>query len=80
MIILIGESCEKHNRSNSLLLDWARIEGDDETESFNKQVTNFTIFHEFCTDLVNFLEDLIRSCPKAQQQFKKLMLEQKKGK
>jgi hypothetical protein len=75
LIMLITESCTKHNRLNSLLLDWAKIEGEDESDSFNKGVNNFAIFSEFCKDLVNFLEDLVRSCPKAQQQFRKLKAE-----
>lgn len=82
MIILITESCEKRNRPDSLLLDWAQMEGEEETESFNKQVTSFAILYLFCDDLANFLGDLTRSCPKAFRQFmemkKKWEEEQKK--
>lgn len=72
LVMLITESCTKHNRLDSVLLDWAKIEGEDESDSFNKGVNNFAIFSQFCKDLANFLEDLVRSCPKAQQQFRKL--------
>jgi len=78
LIMLINEFCEKANRLDSLLLDWAKLNDDEETESFNKQVATFNTFYRFCGDLANFLEALIRGCPKAQQQFKKIMIERSK--
>jgi len=74
MIHLITESCERRNRQDSLLLDWAKMgdDGDDETNSFNAQVTNFTVFYKFCGDLAHFLQDLVESCPKARAQFDKM--------
>jgi len=77
IMMLINEYCEKAKRSDSLLLDWAKL-NDEEEESFNNSVTNFNIFYVFLNDLANFMEALIRGCPKAQQQFKKLMMEKSK--
>ncbi len=77
VLMLINEYCEKAKRPDSLLLDWANL-NDEEVESFNNSVTNFNTFNLFLNDLTNFMEALIRGCPKAQQQFKKLMIEKSK--
>lgn len=71
MFMLISESVTKRNRPKSMLLDWAHS-SDDEMASFDRSVTSFTLFDEFCTDLVNFLGDLVSSCPKARAQFEQL--------
>jgi hypothetical protein len=71
MFLLISESCTKRNKPKSLLLDWAHST-EDEMVAFDKSVTSFTLFDGFCTDLVNFLGDLVHSCPKARAQFEKL--------
>lgn len=71
MFLLISESCTKRNRPKSLLLNWAHST-EDEMVTFDKSVTSFTLFDSFCTDLVNFLGDLVHSCPRARAQFEKL--------
>ena len=68
MFRLTEEFCRKHQRPDSLLLDWNK---GDEIELFRKSVTNFKIFYIFSTDLMNFLADLIVSCPKAFNAYKK---------
>ncbi len=75
MFLLISESCTKRNRPNSLLLTWARANGTDDMEVFDQTVTSFALFDGFCTDLINFLGDLLGSCPKARAQFEKLKAE-----
>ena len=65
---LTEEFCRKHNRPDSLLLNWSK---GDEVELYRKSVTSFKIFHIFSTDLMNFLADLIMSCPKAFNAYKK---------
>ncbi len=65
---LTEEFCRKHNRSDSLLLNWSK---GDEVELYRKSVTSFKIFQIFSTDLMNFLADLIMSCPKAFNAYKK---------
>jgi len=77
MTVLIRESCDNHGCPDSLLLDWAQMEGEDEEESFQQKVIDFATFYRFCGDLAHFLEDLVRSCPKAQAQFKKLIADEK---
>jgi hypothetical protein len=37
---------------------------------FEEHVTSFGDYYHFCTDLANFLLDMIHSCPKAENQFK----------
>ena len=71
MFLLISESCTKRNHPKSLLLDWAHSSG-DEMESFDRSVTSFALLDGFCGDLVNFLGDLVHSCPKAKAQFEQL--------
>jgi hypothetical protein len=71
MFLLIAESCNKRNKPQSLLFTWART-SEDEMVSFDKSVTSFALFDDFCGDLVNFLGDLVHSCPKARAQFEKL--------
>lgn len=77
MLDLISRCCKKHNRSDSLLLNWTKSKDGEEEESFNRDVTSFQIFDIFCADLIMFLEDMVRSCPKAYAQF---MVEAKKEK
>jgi ribosome-binding ATPase YchF (GTP1/OBG family) len=77
MVKLIQEYCKKNNRPNSLLLQWN--EESNENEMFERDVTNFSIFYVFSTDLQNFLAALIVSCPKAFAQMKEEIASQKKG-
>src|SRR5690606_31181159 len=70
LIVLIQEDCEKRNRPDSLLLEWAKTKEGHETTMFEQRITTFDAYYHFCTDLVNFLLDLIHSCPKAEIQFK----------
>ena len=70
LIELIQEDCLKRNRPDSLLLDWAKTKEGSESIMFEEQVKTFSDYYHFCTDLANFLLDLIHSCPKAENQFK----------
>ena len=70
MIVLIQEDCQKRNIPNSLLLDWAKTKEGQESTMFEHHVTSFGHYYHFLTDLVNFLMDLVHSCPKAETQFK----------
>ena len=78
MIVLITESCQKHNRSDCFLLKWAEAPDNTEMQYFHDQVTTFKALDQFCTDFTHFLDDVMRSCPKAMAQFKKLMDDQHK--
>jgi hypothetical protein len=68
MIKLIREFCRNENRPHSELLNWSK--NSSEMESYERNITNFAIFKEFSTDLLNFLGALILSCPKAYADFK----------
>jgi len=70
LIILIQEDCQKRNHPNSLLLEWAKTREGYETTMFEQRITTFQEYYHFCTDLANFLLDLIHSCPKAEAQFR----------
>ncbi len=70
MVVLIQEDCQKRNRLDSLLLDWAKTKEGQESTMFERQITSFGHYYYFLTDLVNFLLDLVHSCPKAEKQFK----------
>lgn len=70
MLYLMTESCQKHNRPDSGLLTWADTQEGNEMVYVRDHINTFYAFDQFCTDLLNFLEDLMRSCPKAWKQFK----------
>lgn len=74
MFMLISESCTKRNRVNSLLFNWTKS-NEDEMVGFDKAVTSFALFDEFCSDLITFLGDLVQNCPKARAQFEQLKQE-----
>jgi len=67
---LIEESCKKRGRRNSVLLQWGNAPEDKEDEILYNEVHTFAQFELFVVDLLNFLDDLIHSCPKAQEKFK----------
>jgi hypothetical protein len=66
---LIEESCRKRNRPDSLLINWGQVAEGKEQESMQRDVTSHKIFYIFCGDLINFLKDLVFSCPKARKQY-----------
>jgi hypothetical protein len=69
MLILIEESTHKRNKKNNFLLKWADApEGNEET-IFLKEVQSFGALEAFAQDLLDFLGDLVRSCPKGRAQF-----------
>ena len=70
LVVLIQEYCKKRNKPDSLLLEWAKTKEGQEATMFEYKITSFNAYYHFCTDLVNFLLDLVHSCPKAEQQFK----------
>ncbi len=69
MLILIEESLRLHRREDSILHMWAgEAEGQDMI-AFERNVQSFDNLSVFLHDLLNFLDDLISSCPKACKQF-----------
>lgn len=73
MLIFINESCQKHGRKSSILQNWAKVREGYESAQLQRDLTDLATCLQFCTDLVNFLEDMCDSCPKAQEQFKTLL-------
>jgi len=67
----IKESCNLHRRPNSILILWAQAPEGQEDDAIDKYVTSFYDMTKFVLDLMNFLDDMVSSCPKA----KKLFLE-----
>ncbi|MCL5875199.1 MAG: hypothetical protein M1114_01875 [Candidatus Dependentiae bacterium] len=76
MFLLIEEWSIKAKRHDSLLLRWAAAPAGEEERQFEKDIANFKIFDTFCTDLINFLEALMDSCPKAKAQFQEILRKQ----
>lgn len=70
IISLMQEFCERRNKQNSIILNWAQAKSGSEQEIFNRNVQNFATFDLFLSDLVLFLKDLVNSCPKAREQYK----------
>lgn len=69
---LIKESCAKRGRLESFLMQWGKIREEEEHRVFESYVTTLQRMDEFCTDLCNFFEDLVNSCPKGWKQFQEL--------
>jgi hypothetical protein len=71
MLLFIGESLRLHKRNHpsNILLRWAETDGNNDMEAFYTYVNSFKDLSEFLYDLLNFLDDLISSCPKAKQLF-----------
>lgn len=71
-LLLIQESCEKHNRTNSVLLEWAKTDDEHEIEAFMNKVDSFKTLGLLCLDLIHLIGDIIHSCPLAYQQFQEM--------
>lgn len=67
---LIEESCRKRGRRNSVLLIWSAAPEEKENDVLYQEVHSFIEFEQFVVDMLNFFDDLIHSCPKAQEKFK----------
>jgi hypothetical protein len=71
-VLLIQESCEKHNRTNSVLLEWAKTDDEHEIEVFMNKLDSFKTLGLFCLDIIHLIGDIIHSCPIAYQQFEEM--------
>lgn len=73
MIDLIEESCQLRQNKDCYLLRWSQLNSQEsEKEIFKRDITTFQSFAKFCTDLVDFLEDLASSCTHALENLKKI--------
>lgn len=66
---LVEESCEKRNRTQSILRIWISSEDGQEKKLFQKHITTYRALGELCMDLLNFTEDLLSSCPNAMKSY-----------
>lgn len=80
LIGLIRESCEFHGNPDSFLLTWEENDVDDEGEMLKEELNTIKKFQAFCQDLVNFLEDMARSCTQAKQLFIEMIKKSKEKK
>jgi hypothetical protein len=64
MLILIEESCYKRGCCASFLLEWGLVNEGQELSSFDKSMRTLQALDIFCSDLTNFIDDVILSCPK----------------
>jgi hypothetical protein len=69
MLILVEESLKLHRRQNSFLHKRAQAPESDNKTLFHREVQSFGDLYYFLHDLLNFLDDMISSCPKARTQF-----------
>lgn len=71
MLIFIEESLRLHQRKlkHSVLHKWAETDDNNDMAAFNQYVHSFHDLSEFLYELLNFLDDLMSSCPKAKQLF-----------
>lgn len=74
----VKESCLQRNRPDSLLIQWSHTDEGKEFDVFKKEADTLIKFDQFCIDLLNFFNDLIRSCPKAKQAFDARVVKWKK--
>lgn len=61
---LVHESCELRNREDSFLMEWSSVPEGKEFDSFEETMKTFQKLDTFCSDLTNFMDDVIYSCPK----------------
>lgn len=71
MLLFIEESLRLHQRKlkHSVLHKWAETDDNNDMAAFNQHVHSFHDLSEFLYELLNFLDDLISSCPKAKLLF-----------
>lgn len=62
---LILKSCEMRNRNDSYLIKWA---GDPQVNVY-RDLNTVHEFKTFCTDLVNFFDDILESCPNGRAKY-----------
>jgi hypothetical protein len=69
---LIREFCVKRDRQNSALLMWSECGAGEERATFNNRITAYDTLCNFTADLVYFLNDLLYSCPKAWEDYRRV--------
>lgn len=78
LLPLMVEWSKKAGRPMSPLLRWHEDNSGSEKDMFKRDANSFKRVFIFCTDLVDFNESIIYSCPRAYNQFKELYSQHKK--
>ncbi len=73
LLPLMEEWAEKVGRPFSPLLRWHEENDGTEREIFEQDANSLERVDRFCTDLVDFNESIVYSCPRAYKQFMKLL-------
>jgi hypothetical protein len=72
-VALLEEWALLHDRSESFLLALSKQKEGGEIAFFKESVDSFMLLDQFCADLMSFLEDLVKSCPRAWKQYTNLI-------
>jgi len=74
LLTLLEEECAKRDLADTtLLIKWGETKtAADELAVFDEHIHSIRLFNRFCCDLLNFLGDLLASCPKGTERFKQL--------
>lgn len=75
MIQIIANWAKLRERSDSMMLDWSKVEG-QERDSLYKTMTTFKVFDTFLEDLLLFLKDLVQNCPKSHKNYRESLKKQ----
>lgn len=78
MIQIITQWSELREKPTSMLLDWSKVEG-LERDSLYGTMTTFEIFDTFLSDLLLFLKDLVRNCPKSYHKYQEQLKQARHG-
>lgn len=66
---IMQEWAELHNRHDSLVMEWSKNRTQNEIELFESYVKSYKDLDQACSDIISFLEDVIKSCPIGYQQY-----------
>lgn len=73
IIDIVAESCNLRQKKDAYILKWSRIDpSESEKDIFKRDVNTCTSLSQFCTELIDFLEDFASSCPHALENLKNL--------
>lgn len=70
---VVHEYCDNHNKQDSFLLHWMKVKDGHEYLYFDQNIQSFAQLDRFCIDLIEFLADLMYSCPIAHQRLQQLI-------
>lgn len=60
---LIAQACKQRNKPKSFLLRWAKTTPETELAVLEQDIQTPRQLKQFCIDLVQFMNDMLKSCP-----------------